>query len=408
LKPRERLIAILERQEPDYVPVVFQSVISARVSSALLGSIQGSDGRSTYDDREGISYQMVRKFSENLAKASPMGWRDEFEKIANLVMRAPLDLNLYSKLGVDGFFHSAIPGNIRIVDKNHFVNEFGSMWEFGDVNGELINWYSDGILKTPEQRDQWNLPEPEPDRVKVYGEALRRIGETAYPIGFVVGIFELAWQSMGFKEFARNLRLNPAFIHRVYNEYARFAEEMVKLFLDAGAEIIGIGDDVAYKNNLMVSPKMWSEFVQPHASRIVNTIHKRGGLVFMHSDGYVTPLLDQIVEAGYDGIQSLEPLAGVRLSEVKEQFGERIGLIGGIDTSQLLPFGTEKDVQEAVRKAIRAAGARGGYAIGPCTEIHWKCKAANVLALIKFARKYGKYPLEGTYNKYVARVLKHP
>ena len=396
MKPRERLITVLERKEPDYVPVVLQSIISSRVSNELLGSIQGSGKRALQSKSEGVNYKIVREFLDSLAKARPSGWKEEFEKMANSLARAPVSINLYAKLGVDGFFHSAVPGSIRILDKNHFVNEFGSMWEFGNANGELINWYSDGIVKTEEQRDQWTLPEPEPDRVKTYVEALNRIGETAYPIGFVVGIFELTWQSMGFMEFARYLKVNPNFIRRVYKEHANFVEEMVKLFLDAGAEIIGIGDDVAYKNNLMVSPEMWSEFVQPHASRIVNTIHKRGGLVFMHSDGYITPLLNKIIETGYDGIQSLEPLAGVRLNEVKEEFGDRISLIGGIDTSQLLSFGTEKDVEEAVKRAIRIAGTRGGYAIGPCTEIHWGCKARNVLALIKYARKYGKYPLQGT------------
>lgn len=228
-----------------------------------------------------------------------------------------------------------MPGQIRILDQKHFVNEFGSTWEFGDANGELINWYKDGCLKTPEQRDRWPLPKPEAERVRSYQEALKIYGERVYPIGFVVGIFELTWQSMGFTEFARNLKTNASFVHRVYEEHAKFAEELAKLFLDAGAKIIGIGDDVAYKNNLMVSPKMWSEFVQPLASRIVNTIHKRGGLVFMHSDGYITPLIDLIIRTGYDGIQSLEPLAGVRLAKVKEKYGDRIALIGGIDTSSV-------------------------------------------------------------------------
>jgi uroporphyrinogen decarboxylase len=199
---------------------------------------------------------------------------------------------------------------------------------------------------------------------------------------------------MGFAEFARSLRTNPEFIRRVYEEHAKFDEELAKLFMDAGAEVLAIGDDCAYKNNLMVSPKMWTEFVQPWAKRIVNTIHKHGGLVFMHSDGYITPLLDLIAKTGYDGVQSLEPLAGVNLAEVKKEFGSRLGLIGGIDTSQLLSFGTEQNVERSVKKAIKAAGKGGGYAIGPCTEIHWKCRAKNVLALIRYARKYGKYPLK--------------
>jgi uroporphyrinogen decarboxylase len=394
LKPRDRLISVLERREPDYVPIVLQSIISSKVSNELMKNVDKNADRDSVLKGEGITCQMVRDFQDKIAKEHPLNWKEGFEKLANQVARTPVNVNLYAKLGVDGFFHPPSPGNIRMIDQNRFVNEFGAMWEFGDANGEIINWYSDGYLKTPEQRNQWTLPQPESDRVKTYKQALKACGEKVYPIGFVVGIFELTWQSMGFNEFARSLKINPSFIHRVYGEHAKFAEELARLFLDAGAEIIGIGDDVAYKNNLMVSPKMWLEFVQPHASRIVNTIHKHGGLVFMHSDGYITPLIDLIIKTGYDGIQSLEPLAGVKLGEVKKRFGDRIGLIGGIDTSQLLPFGTEKDVERSVKAAIKSAGIGGGYAIGPCTEIHWECKAQNVLAMIKYARKYGKYPLK--------------
>ncbi|WXG43774.1 MAG: uroporphyrinogen decarboxylase family protein [Promethearchaeati archaeon SRVP18_Atabeyarchaeia-1] len=394
MKPRERLITVLEKHEPDCIPIVLQSIISSNVSNELMRITSRSRARDSSSVDGGITFQKVREFSDRIARVNPSNWKKEFEKIANSASRAPIDVNVYARLGVDGFFYPSTPGQIRILDQKHFVNEFGSTWEFGDANGELINWYKDGCLKTPEQRDRWPLPKPEAERVRSYQEALKIYGERVYPIGFVVGIFELTWQSMGFTEFARNLKTNASFVHRVYEEHAKFAEELAKLFLDAGAEIIGIGDDVAYKNNLMVSPKMWSEFVQPLASRIVNTIHKRGGLVFMHSDGYITPLIDLIIRTGYDGIQSLEPLAGVRLAEVKEKYGDRIALIGGIDTSQLLPFGTEKDVEKAVRDAIKAAGMKGGYGIGPCTEIHWKCRPQNVVAMVKYARKYGNYPLQ--------------
>jgi uroporphyrinogen-III decarboxylase len=394
LNSRDRLIAVLERREPDYVPIVLQSVISSRVSDELMKATGQNGRRGSTSPSVGITYRMYREFVDKLIKSNPSNWKEEFTKVANMVAVTPIDINLYTKLGVDGFFHAASNGRVRVLDENHVINEFGQISKFGDANGELMQWYNDGYLKTPEQRDQWEQSLPGPDRVKPYEAALKTCGERVYPIGFVVGIFELTWQSMGFTEFSRNLKVNPGFVRRVYSEHAKFAEELAKQFIDAGAGVLGIGDDVAYRDNLMVSPKMWAEFVQPHVRRIVNTIHKRGALVFMHSDGYITPLMDLIIGSGYDGIQSLEPLAGVKLSEVKKKYGERIGMIGGIDTSQLLPYGTENEVETAVRQAIRAAGKGGGYAIGPCTEIHWGCKAENVLAMIKYARKYGKYPLQ--------------
>jgi uroporphyrinogen-III decarboxylase len=393
LNPRERLIAILERREPDYVPVVFQSVLSWKVAEKLAEATGRNSDASQMSHGGGLTYDEVRKFIDSLARKHPSDWREDYEKMANTVAKAPINVDLYRKLEIDGFFFSSTSGNVRVLDEEHIVNEFGAISKLGDADGELIQWYDGGYLKTPEQRDQWPLHVPGPDRVKNYKEARKNCSDKVYPIAFVVGIHELTWESMGFVEYARYLKTNPSFVRRVFTEHAKFDEELAKLFIDAGAEVLAIGDDVAYKKNLMISPKMWAEFVQPLATSIVNAIHKRGGLVFMHSDGYITPLIDLIIKTGYDGLQSLEPLAGVNLGEVKEKYGDKLGLIGGIDTSQLLPFGTETDVKNAVKQAIRVAAKGGGYAIGPCTEIHWECKPENVLAMIKYARKYGKYPL---------------
>jgi hypothetical protein len=394
MNPRDRLIAVLEKREPDCVPIVFQSVLSSRVSNGLMKMLGHRIGSGPTAVGGGLTYQTVKEFSDRIVQENPSNWREEYEEIANIIARASTNVGLYTKLGIDGFYYPPTSGRVKVLDKDRIVNEFGSISKFGDANGELIQWYDGGYLKTSEDRDRWELPLPSPERLKAFQGALKACGDNVYPIGFIVGIFELTWESMGFTEFARNLKANPDFIRRVYQEHAKFDEELAKLFMDAGAEVLAIGDDVAYKNHLMVSPKMWTEFVQPWVGNIVDSIHKRGGLVFMHSDGYVTPLLDLIAKTGYDGVQSLEPLAGVNLAEVKEEFGARLGLIGGIDTSQLLPFGTEKDVEKSVKDAIKAAGRGGGYAIGPCTEIHWECKAENVLALIKYAKKHGKYPLK--------------
>ncbi len=70
----------------------------------------------------------------------------------------------------------------------------------------------------------------------------------------------------------------------------------------------------------------------------------------------------------------------------------RIGfLMGGIDVSQLLPFGTEAEVRQTVRKTIDEAGAKGRYWIGSTTEIHPAAKLENVLAMWDEIEKHGYY-----------------
>jgi len=70
-------------------------------------------------------------------------------------------------------------------------------------------------------------------------------------------------------------------------------------------------------------------------------------------------LLNKFVEWGFDGIITMEPTAGMDLGKVREQVGHKLVLIGNLDVSYLVVKGTQQEVEDAVKKAIRDA-ARGG------------------------------------------------
>jgi uroporphyrinogen-III decarboxylase len=76
--------------------------------------------------------------------------------------------------------------------------------------------------------------------------------------------------------------------------------------------------------------------------------------------------------------------------DVRKAYPEWI-LMGGIDASQLLPFGAEAEVRKTVRKTIDDAGAAGRFWIGSTTEIHPAAKLDNVLAMWDEIEKYGYY-----------------
>src|SRR5208337_2289060 len=86
----------------------------------------------------------------------------------------------------------------------------------------------------------------------------------------------------------------------------------------------------------------------------------------------------------------LEPLSRMYAGEVRKAYPEWI-LMGGIDVSQLLPFGAESEVWKTVRKTIDEAGAAGRFWIGSTTEIHPAAKLENVLAMWDEIEKYGYY-----------------
>ncbi|MBD3353660.1 MAG: hypothetical protein GF364_19405, partial [Candidatus Lokiarchaeota archaeon] len=96
---------------------------------------------------------------------------------------------------------------------------------------------------------------------------------------------------------------------------------------------------------------------------------------------------------GFHGVESLEPMAGMNLKHLKEKYGDKLCLIGNIDVSQLLPYGSREDVIKAVKKCIKDAAEGGGYILSPCTDLTDSCKLENVETMIAATKKYGKYPI---------------
>ncbi|MDH5363049.1 MAG: uroporphyrinogen decarboxylase family protein, partial [Aigarchaeota archaeon] len=95
-------------------------------------------------------------------------------------------------------------------------------------------------------------------------------------------------------------------------------------------------------------------------------------------------------EAGIKGIHPVEP-GTMDLEDVKRRYGHRICILGNVDCRYVLPFGSEQDVREDVRRCIDAAAKGGGYVLTSSNSIHANCKPDNVLTMVDEARKYGKY-----------------
>jgi len=71
----------------------------------------------------------------------------------------------------------------------------------------------------------------------------------------------------------------------------------------------------------MISPAHFKTFVNHYNRQIVDKAHEKGLKVVRHSDGNLWPLMDILIETGYDGINPLEPQAGMELKKVKEYWG---------------------------------------------------------------------------------------
>lgn len=209
----------------------------------------------------------------------------------------------------------------------------------------------------------------------------------------VTTCFEPIREAFSFGRFSYFYRKHMPFLKRLATLVTKNLMEVAKGWCDAGFEIVSWADDCAYKNNVMFPPSVFDELVAPIYKTLNDYCHKRGVLTFFHSDGFTEPFFDGLIGSGFNGIESLEPAAGMDLKHLKETFGDRVCLIGNVDCSRLLPFGTGDEVAATVKQCIKDAGPGGGYILSPPTDIIDSCNPRNIKVMIDTLHAFGRYPL---------------
>lgn len=137
--------------------------------------------------------------------------------------------------------------------------------------------------------------------------------------------------------------------------------------------------DIAFKNKLLHSPEFLRKEFFPRLKKIQDAWHMYDIKCLFHSDGYLMEIMDDLIKTGIDGLNPIETTAGMNLSQIKEKYGNKIFLTGGIDMSQLLAFKDPEEVKEVVRKAIR--DCYPGYFVGSTTELDNSAKLENIIAI---------------------------
>ena len=127
---------------------------------------------------------------------------------------------------------------------------------------------------------------------------------------------------------------------------------------------VWIFDDMASNQGPMFSPRTAEQVLVPAWAKMVERFKAAGARkVVLHSDGNIGPLLDTFLDIGFDGINPVEPKAGLNARELREKYGTRLALIGGLCNAAILPGGDREAIRRHVMEVLEA-GREGGLVIG--------------------------------------------
>ncbi|TFF97896.1 MAG: hypothetical protein EU540_08430 [Promethearchaeota archaeon] len=385
LSKRERVIRTLELEEPDMVPIHY------------LGFEKTCSSYQTFRKTEEYSklYTLIKnsysRFKNNwVGEITDLRWfnvdsnsMDPFQKkLKNTAVNPPSDRP-------DAEFMDAMSGRLF---KRHPQVETGIMYM----------WYIDGYFTSPEiLHSYWDeigkpielINEKTNYSPKVWDEFVESLSPYLYPMANLpIAMLESLYEGMTIAKVAYFMRKKPDFLHEVMSAYTAVNIEFVKRLDEVGVDIIFYADDMGLKGRSIFSIDSLLKFIIPYYKKIFQECKKRSIFVLQHSCGHIDEILPHLVDAGLNGIQALEPAAGVNLARLKENLGDKVAFLGGMDSSNILNFGTPKDVEEDVKRCLREAGKGGGYFVGPSHNIlnvPWE----NCIALRDAMLKHRKYPL---------------
>lgn len=212
-----------------------------------------------------------------------------------------------------------------------------------------------------------------------FADDRRRLGEVFYFPGIPGPGLQGIFGEIGLEAFSYYLADCPEIIGELLERNTVRAIAWIEHLPAAhGIEAGMLGDDMAFKTGPLLRPAWMRVHYFPRLARVIAAHHARGIKVLFHSDGNLNSILGDLVDAGIDGLNPLEVLAGMDVADIHRRH-PHLFLCGGIDVSQLLPLGSPQQVRETVKRAIEAA--EGRLMVGSSTELNNEVPLANYLAL---------------------------
>ncbi len=364
---RERMLQACNHEATDRVPIDFDGFLASINASTYDDLLKETgiedDGKDSVVSRE---WSTVPKPSEELLEE----WGIDFRGVW---LRAPDHCK-------------------PIIDEKEktMIDEWGLTWKRFGRYYEFVNPPMEGA--TVRDVLAYKFPDPEdPGRyrgLKEWAETLYDKTEYAVVAGHsMFGVFELGCRLCSFNDFLLRIATGKQFVHVLFCRVLEIQKAIMGRYLDLVGpyvQMIETADDLGQKYNSMMSVETYRKLIKPYHKEYLSFIkgkesHAR---IFMHSYGSVHNLIPDLVDAGVEVLNPIQPTAGnMGAWRLKKDFGSRLCFHSGIDVVELLPKASANEVHESVRNTIRILGEGDGYILATSHNIQHDTPPANVVAL---------------------------
>mgnify|MGYP005632715377 FL=1 len=268
------------------------------------------------------------------------------------------------------------------------------------AGGWYEEWIDGPLVRAETVADIEACPLPTIDNIHEPDDYAERVAALKADEQFVSGgipnPYKMAWMLRGMDNILADYLINRDMLEALYDKlYALYTEIAVRM-TRGGVDMITITGDIAMQDRIIMGPDTWRAVDRPRTQALIDACRAVNPdiLLYIHSDGDVTDLMQDFVDMGFDVVNPLQPEC-VDPADIKRKWGDKIALHGGVSLQRTLPFGTVEDVRNEVETLIRECGYDGGLVVFPSNVIQPDTPVENIIACYHAARDFDLSTLGG-------------
>jgi uroporphyrinogen decarboxylase len=401
MTPRERVLAALNHQEPDRVPVDLSGHRSSGIAAIAYAKLR---------DYLGLEKRPIRVYDmqQQLAVVDD----DVLDRFQVDTIEMGRGFALDDSDWHDWVLPDGTPCQVPVWIQPERLED---RWVIRAPSGQIIAHMPDGALYF----EQEYYPFAEEDDLDAIESALAESMWTgiASPPGPLAdgedGIEKLQAGAARLRErtdraiiglFGGNLLEMGQFLYRNDNFYmllagdpsraCDFLDRIVQMHLANLERLLGavgdsidvilFGDDLGMQQGPQISPGMYRELFKPRHKLLWQRAKELADVkVMLHCCGGVYELLDDLIDAGLDAINPVQITCNnMDPARLKQEFGDRLTFWGGgCDTRGILPNAKPQQIADHVREQIDLLGPGGGFVFQQVHNILANVPPENVTAM---------------------------
>jgi hypothetical protein len=304
------------------------------------------------------------------------------KKLKSQALPVPDMVELALRTGMDAIFSPTPRGSGDL-------RGLGETWRREEDGSET---YLDGGVKSREDLARFDLDALGQEwlvRVESFmDECLQATRGTGLGVvGRVDGPFWLAQLSMGLENSLVAMVEDPDLVVSIMDFYAGYQGEVARSIVKKGLPLALVADDLAHTTGLLVSPAWLERYWSPRMKMILEPLAAAGTPYVFHSCGKLEQVIPFLLRMGCAAVQALQPNCN-DIYDVRRRYGKQIALMGNIDITFPLSYGTPEDVRRDVVEHLDRLGPEGGYIVGSSHSVLNSVPPENYIAMVKTTQEW--------------------